>query len=232
MVSIFTSLRRFCEGFLGVTMSDQNPLNKKQIADELDEFHQELGYCIAFWTGIEVELLNTLRMCMPEVDFQTLAGSFYAVDNFRSKLGMVDTALGVVLEGDATLDQWSGKGGLLQRITAASKKRNNLAHWMVLNLSAMKKPPSIYLIPNIFRADMKNFVPTRPTGGYYLHDLKNIRKEFKDLADDLQFFWIEWRGPPEMLQVLKQQRQGQPMNLAPEDPTPEGTSPPPQSSQG
>ena len=186
---------------------------------EMHDFHAELGYCFAVWTGIEMELLNILRLCLPHNDFEVVAGTFYAVDNFRSKLAMVDTALKLEMTGDAKWEEWSVKGGFHQRIIAASKKRNNLAHWMILDLHQMKKPPAVYMLPNIFKPSMKDFEATRPSGGYYVHDLKSIRAEFNKLAQELTMFWMEWRGPPEMLQELKHQERDQPTTLSQEIPT-------------
>jgi hypothetical protein len=80
--------------------------------EEATEFYAQLGRCIAVWATVESYILFLLQACLVKADIEAVAASFYAVENFRSKLGMVDSALTISLKGAPLLQEWSGKGGL------------------------------------------------------------------------------------------------------------------------
>jgi hypothetical protein len=101
---------------------------------------------------VEVDLLYVLQACTQKADIEVIAAVFYAVENFRSKLGVVDAALNIALKGSPILHEWSGKGGLYRKISAQSSIRNSLAHYMVIHLGVIKKPPAIYFTPVLTKA--------------------------------------------------------------------------------
>jgi len=155
---------------------------------EGNDFYAQLGRCISVWAVVEMSLLNIYRACLPGSDIVVMAAAFHAVENARSRVGMIDAALSVALKGNPLLAQWSQKGGLFSRVTASARTRNHFAHYMVLHLSAVKKPPSVYLLPPLSKPMNDAFDSRRPSGGYYISDLKNIHKQFGQLCDDLRIF--------------------------------------------
>jgi hypothetical protein len=73
---------------------------EKKISDEALEFYSEIGRCISIWAVVEGYLLNVLKACAPEANIKIIGATFYAVENFRSKLGMVDAPLNIALTPD------------------------------------------------------------------------------------------------------------------------------------
>jgi hypothetical protein len=185
-------------------------LKKKTKIDlgDSEKFHELLGRCIAIWVIVELNLLAVLKSCMDGADADVLSSVFYAIENFRSKAGTVDSALFVALNDKSLRDKWSGSGGLFQRLNAKSAIRNKLAHHMV-NHIAVGKSMKVYIHPNIANPrNREGFKATRPTGGYFVTDLENIHGEFAKLADDLRMFAIEIRDPVrEHLNILAEERE-------------------------
>jgi hypothetical protein len=120
---------------------------------------------------------------------------------------MIDAALAVALKGQSSLlQEWTGikgvkgkpgKQGLFHRVTSASRRRNNLAHYTVVHLGMVKKPPSIYMRESLTKPSAQIFSSTRPTGGYYVTDLRSIRQEFIDLSNAIRDFTDRIKKPIE-----------------------------------
>ncbi len=106
-----------------------------------------VGEAISEWSFVELSLCNLFTICLtpcsanPDsdqeavvyVDFQVPTAVFYSVENFRSKLGMIDAALCARIAGSNqravdVRDDWSK---LREKIRKLSLKRNKLAHWTV-----------------------------------------------------------------------------------------------------
>jgi len=86
----------------------------RQSQDDLDterhKFHAAVGYCMTSWSNVEYELLGLLELCLKGSDFAMARSVYYSIENFRSKVGAIDSALTVVLDKDPVLAEWSGKG--------------------------------------------------------------------------------------------------------------------------
>lgn len=156
--------------------------------EEVEEFYAALGRAISQWAHVEYGLKEVYHACLGGVSFWMCSAVFYAVENFRSKLRMVDTAVRMATPGTKLLEDWQKKGGLYARLNAKNAIRNNLAHFTVITFSNAKVGHRINLRPNIF--DPKN-LPIKnkgPTGGYFLKDLQAIPGQFSPLAHSLENF--------------------------------------------
>ena len=179
--------------------------------DESTEFYAQLGKCISVWAAVEMSLVTLFNACMHGSDVDVASAVYHAVENFRSRLGMIDAALSVVLNGDDLLKEWAGvlgvadkprKKGLFHKITSASQKRNHLAHYTVMHLTAVKKPPSIYLRETLLKPSSRaGFSSRRPTGGYYVTDLRHIHRQFVELSKAIRDF--RDRAAPRITKSLK-----------------------------
>lgn len=104
-----------------------------------------VGRAITQWSFVEERLCSIFTVCTSIVaarpnsgieylDSQVPMEIFYSIENFRSKLGLVDAALTSRISmssprADDVLVEW---GRLKDKTRKLSLKRNKLAHWMVL----------------------------------------------------------------------------------------------------
>jgi hypothetical protein len=81
--------------------------------DEYTEFYAQLGVCISTWATVEIWLLYLFHTCIYDSDIYVSSAVYDAVENFRSRLGMIDAALAVALKGQSSLlQEWIGTKGV------------------------------------------------------------------------------------------------------------------------
>lgn len=118
----------------------------KKSADETKQMLALVGEAISEWSFVELTLCNIFTVCVTScptkagpdgyvtmIDSQVPTAIFYSVENFRSKLGMVESALFArICERDAWAEdirtEW---GRLKEKVRKLSLRRNKLAHWTV-----------------------------------------------------------------------------------------------------
>jgi hypothetical protein len=189
---------------------------EKQRETELKEFHAALGQCITRWANVEKVLADVFELCLQRANFQLVAAAFYSIDNFRAKIGVVDSILSVALKSHRLLEEWNGKGALLQKLNAKSKIRNTIAHSMVIYVSAAKTGNRPYLRRTIFDPTMPLFFPRRPTHGYFTRDLVTISEQFLVLSDELRAFGSNLGKPIKRFLKSSEQEQNRLYRLAQE----------------
>jgi hypothetical protein len=185
---------------------------------ELEQFHAALGACITRWSNVEYELLGLFELCLQRAEFRLVRASFYAVENFRSKFGMVESALSVALKGGSLLQEWSSKGGLPQRLIAKGKIRNTIAHSTIIGIPKGKPGNTVYLRRSLFDPTMPRFIPTRPTNGYFTRDLRAFSEQFLVLSDDLRAFGMKAERPIKQFLRSSAQEQRRLRNPVPKPP--------------
>jgi hypothetical protein len=155
---------------------------------ERRQFYEAVGWCITSWSNVEHELLGLLELCLKGSEMAMGRTVFYSIENWRSKVGAIDSTLSVALGDHPVWSEWSGKGGILQRINTNAKHRNTMAHSMMLCLPKAKAGQRYYLLRTLFDPKRPHFVPTRPTHGYFTHDLKRFAEDFNELARAIRTF--------------------------------------------
>lgn len=112
------------------------------------------------------------------LDPQPAEAAFYAVENFRSKLGMVDATVRQRFksfsEKDDILAQWSR---LYDKARKLSLKRNRLAHWNVIGGQGAQK-----LIP-AYRSPAGDEYMRGNKRGLTLNDLRHLGLAFSLLGE-------------------------------------------------
>jgi hypothetical protein len=170
----------------------------------VDNFYSQFGYAIACWASVEISLLYVFQACFEGADIKVAAAGFYAIENFRSKLGTVDAMLTVAINDKPIFNAWSGKGGLHQRLIGANKIRNKLAHFTVMHM-LVGKSPATFLAPPPLKPGSESFSRDGPKGAYRHNDLKHIQGIFIALQTDLMAFAQECR--PAIKQFAKSSEQ-------------------------
>jgi hypothetical protein len=151
--------------------------------EEKREFYAALGKAITEWGGVEDHLYMVLQNCLRPADHTTIAAVFYAIENFRSKLGAVNAAVAIALAGSVHLAAWDK---IATAITRKINRRNALAHHQVLIDPSKPEGQRV-----ILRSAVLN--PLSPSvfaaaHGTHLNELRYRRKVFKVLARRIRGF--------------------------------------------
>lgn len=153
-------------------------------SEEMTAFYAALGHALTQWAHVEYYLANVYAAVLDR-DYKIAGAAFYAVENFRSKLQMVDSVVRSAVANPDLLADWTGSQttlGLQDRIKTASRVRNNLAHFTVLAEPHKKAGKRWHLRPNIYDPMTPRMDPYNPQGGYYARDLEKIPALFGPLA--------------------------------------------------
>jgi hypothetical protein len=114
---------------------------------ESKDFYELLGRATQSWSLIEYGICEIFSACIsprdidPDTGGQTIFDTyrpyaiFYSVENFRSKLAMVDATVDLTLESKdvdamAIKERWRSA---FNRASKLSQKRNRLSHWIILS---------------------------------------------------------------------------------------------------
>lgn len=184
-----------------------------QAREEYLAFYHELGLAITQWAAIENSLFHVMAECFLPIDLQLLAGGFFAVENFRSKLRYVDTVFTMKFGQTPHHDDWVQ---LNVRITGCVSRRNALAHHQARVYIHGKEGRKYALIPwithsPITRKKQRNpTIPKPPAGALFVRDIVRIRFEFYALAVSLDNFRSRIRGEPEMMPKSSEQPRNPP----------------------
>jgi hypothetical protein len=147
---------------------------------EIDKTFAQFGKCLTTWANVEYALLFVFQEALGRPNLALISAVFYSIENFRSKIGAVDSVLSIILKDNVLLEQWSGKGGLLNRLQAKVKIRNNMAHCGAMYQHENDKR-KVHISRFIYFDRDKS-------GGYTFNNLIFIENEFRLLLRDLSSF--------------------------------------------
>jgi hypothetical protein len=168
-----------------------------------------LGLAITQWATVEHAFQHVYSSSFKHYDIAN-AASFYAIENFRSKLQVASAALARNLKPEF-VEEW---GDLHNRLRARNTKRNALAHRRFLNRPNNKPGRRILLIPS-------GMDPNDETPAYGVKNLVLIRYAFYGLSNELLNFADRLTGakapfsvphgqlerPPDLRTLVRQMRE-------------------------
>ncbi|CAN5701810.1 hypothetical protein BH11PSE13_BH11PSE13_45080 [soil metagenome] len=93
-------------------------------------FHFAYGQAMTSWAHLEHALVEIAASVLPPSSRKPLVLGYYAIENFRSKLNFCKAVVKAKFGADARFSEWQA---LEQKLLAASKQRNKLAHWSEIN---------------------------------------------------------------------------------------------------
>lgn len=109
-----------------------------------EQMFATVGRAITQWSFVENELCHLLSVCIGSALPKVIGDNnyveyrwtgmwlFYSVENWRTKLQMVDAAIDAYVvntkAGDALMKEWTR---LSEKANKLARKRNKLAHWFV-----------------------------------------------------------------------------------------------------
>src|SRR5690349_12368122 len=92
-------------------------------------FLETLGHAITQWQAVEMELFRIFARLVRCERYNTASAAFHSVVNFGTRLDMTHAAALVELGDSPLLKTWNS---LYNRLYKRSKRRNHLAHFMLL----------------------------------------------------------------------------------------------------
>ena len=168
---------------------------EKQLVEE-PAFYSALGQALAQWASVEHSLFELYCVAVQshKSNYAALSASYHVVSGFRTRLEMVDYALKFFLKKDSDISKWKS---LKDRARKKSRKRNHLAHFMVINhVFNDEKEESYYLSPSIvdgkaaidcgddekYQYDTKKLEQLQPVFGKLAMDIKTFIRSLKPEA--------------------------------------------------
>ena len=144
--------------------------------DDFSAIYLAVGVAITRWQLVE-GALTQLFIVLLRAKANAASAAFNSVLSFRTKVDMVRKAAVVQLK-DTLLDECMS---LCKRLDKKANKRNQLAHFMVVQDAPQDKPLDIkqYLTPTVFDAARR----LRRKGKPPMLDAKDIRQRAKGFDD-------------------------------------------------
>jgi hypothetical protein len=152
------------------------------LEEEKRHFFSVVGKALDEWAQVETHLCSIFSVCLRAPTDRARA-SFYAVENFSSKLQMVDGVIAMAVSDYGTLSDWAN---LLDKINIKYKLRNDLVHYNIIEDKTQRQGFRITLCPAILNQKAPSLFRTF---GLRLRELKTRQELFHELGDDLAIFY-------------------------------------------
>lgn len=162
-------------------------MNKPYKTEQIEAMYTAIGSALSNWTRVEIQLyqifgsVHVLTIMQAgggfSSDMRTPYAVLDAIDGFRAKILMIDSALKSALgdlddEARGILRDWDKAA---KKVKDLHKNRNCLAHWTVA--SVLAKGAQVRLIPPSYS--------NREHEGVSITDIRNWEPTFLDAADRL-----------------------------------------------
>jgi hypothetical protein len=148
-------------------------------------FYYTIGTALTSWANVERSLLWTLNSCLPKTTHIRSALMFLSIENFRSKLQVVDRLFSEQHGGTKHVSEWEN---ISERIEKLSSIRNHLVHYHFLGYPNGKPGRKYALIPTT--SPTPKFIsktPQPPAGSMFIREIEHARLGFNALAFALEF---------------------------------------------
>jgi hypothetical protein len=153
-------------------------------------FLELFAFTITGWQNVEVNLLLIYGYFINSRNGPAMAASFNAVVNFQTRLSMTDAAAQIACEGSPLLVEWDL---LHKRLREQSRKRNHLAHFMLMPKNLSDDNTEMVLRSNVF--DVRN----HSSNEYDFAKLAQTNTSFIRLKTDMDSYLEklgDWRRQP------------------------------------
>ena len=156
-------------------------------------FYFQIGSAITQWAHIEFGLFDVVSAAFEDPKESPLASAFYSVENFRSKLQLVEQVVALKFRTTPHFDDWIILHGKLE---SAAKARNKLAHYWVLIYPNDKPGLRMTLMPQLgnVRKTPPKKKPKKPPGALHVKDIAQLSRRFSLLSNALHNYASRLRG--------------------------------------
>ena len=157
--------------------------------EENTGFYHQLGLAITAWAHVELALMWVFGSCFTKHTQQRAVITFYSIENFRSKLQVVDRIFKTKHSRKKLIKTWEGLYVDLQRL---STLRNHLVHYFHMGYPTNRAGRRDALIPQIGPSTRyRQRTPKPPPGSLCIRDIMHARQRFNALAFGLEFLVYE-----------------------------------------
>lgn len=147
-------------------------------------FYYQLGRAITSWAHVEQALCWVGCCSFVEDDQTQFIVSFFSIENFRSKLQVVDRLIAHKFKQH--VDSWEP---IKDDLVGLSKIRNQLAHYPVMNYGNNTPGQRIALLPRFGQpSKFKQTLPKPPSGALGIRDIAHAERRFTALMFKLEAF--------------------------------------------
>lgn len=157
-------------------------------------FYYELGLAISVWASVEQRLCDIVQVCLNNTDHVSVIVSFYAIENFRSKLQYADALVRAQhWQNQPVMDKWAI---MVESARKASTKRNHLAHRHAVEFGDPKASPGRRFALLDWAKWWSDAPPSSkpPSGSLCVRDISIIQSEFLKLQHELNDLAWQMRG--------------------------------------
>jgi hypothetical protein len=164
--------------------------------EEHTAFYHAIGMAITQWAAVEHSLYDVLSACFEDQQSASVGVAFFSVENFRSKLQIVDNVIALRFKDVPHFSDWIE---LHRRIESAAGDRNALAHQWVL-IYPNEKPGHRYSL-RPWLPKLRKKAPKRqqkfPPGSLFVRDIALLVGRFSTISNALMNFAARLRGRQE-----------------------------------
>jgi hypothetical protein len=147
--------------------------------EELDRLYRSIGFALAQWQFIEAALAK-LYVFLLHNDNGAAHSSFFAIENFYSKLEVVNAAAQSALRSPL-LGEWDK---LYKKLDSHRQVRNNLAHFAVIVRGELDNEKHVYYLqPTWF--DISHLGDTT-SPKYHFKDITNFGFNFEATSREVE----------------------------------------------
>lgn len=171
--------------------------------EEHHAFYYFLGEAVSHWAHVEHGLSLIAWRCFGSPNVTPLMTSFYAIENFRSKLGFVDSAFKLSQFQKQYDTDWVK---LRESVRSLGDERNRLAHRSLVIYPHAKEGRRYALIP-----PPTKFIGQRlthkcaPSGSLYVTEIELAARRFSMVWMRLQGLYFRLGGEEDPLAIPAQQ---------------------------
>ncbi len=172
--------------------------------EEWVAFYFELGLAISQWAEVESDLGYLVTSCVIEKERHALRLGFFAIENFRSKLQFAESLVCEKFRNNPNVKDWPP---LNAKLSACSKKRNNLVHRRVIHFPDNKAGRRVALIrwPKLDLDQNKPILRKLPQNALCIRDVNEYRLSFAAADACTLNFAARLLGHPEPLPKFAEQ---------------------------
>lgn len=146
-------------------------INEEQLA-----FYWAIGLTITQWAHVEHALFQVVYRAFGNSENRGLAGGFFSIENFRSKLAFVDRVAAASKEFEPFYAEWAK---LRDDVRALSSRRNELAHSQVMVFLSAPEGRRYAIVPLFGPKPSKKHNPQHPPpGSICVRDIDLTRLRF------------------------------------------------------
>lgn len=164
------------------------PEPKKPVEDPkpeiIGDFYVRLGMAVAAWQFVEHSLIHTYARIVNAKNYKALAASFHIPVSFKARLDMTNAA---IEQADLPKEYPTKWKKLYKSAGEKSKRRNEIAHSLVIFDPSKKTSQQMFLVKSVFNP-ATTIKLTKQSSIITMKELEELKNGFEKLHKDIVDF--------------------------------------------